>query len=270
MKCADCQVVLAEFAIDALEPRESEQVVEHLAGGCDECQQQLEAVRAEWAALADGLPPVSAPAQLKNNLLARIGASSSSNTKPRYYLSPEPEPVTILRDVGATKGGRRWQSILPYVAASLCGIALGYGFARGTSRDPSLVERYNAQLSQAEQTFGAPQMRFAALRMSENRPEVRGYLIWDSVASELHVYAFDLGPPPDGFAYQLWIVSDNETWIAAGDLQIGPNGVGTIIINVPALTQPSSRVVVTTEPINRSDTNPQQRGPVGLVGEFPK
>ena len=174
--------------------------------------------------------------------------------------------MTISRDDAATKHVRRWQLVLPYVAASLCGVVLGYWFARGTSYDPNPVDRYNAQLSRAEQTFGAPQMRFAALRMSENRPEVRGYLIWDSVAAELHVYTLDLGEPPAGSVYRLWFVSDDETWTAIGQLEAGPDGVGTTIIHVPTPPQTASRVVVTTEPISRSDTNPQRPGPVGLVG----
>jgi hypothetical protein len=263
--------VLAEFALDALGPRESEQVAEHLAGGCEDCQQQLDAVRAEWAALAGALPPVHPSEQLKTDLLARVRAESAPANTPRgYYLSPEPDPVSVLRDEGAIDRGRRWRSMFPYVAASLCGIALGYWYARSTAIDSSLVDRYNAQLSQAEQTFGAPQMRFAALHMSENRPEVRGYLIWDSVATELHVYAFDLAAPPTGSVYRLWLVSDDDSWTRAGDLQINSDGVGTSVIDVPTPVQPTSRVVVTTEPINRSDTDSKSHGPVGLVGEFPK
>jgi hypothetical protein len=271
MKCVDCQDVLTEYALDSLDPRESEQVAEHLAAGCTDCQQYLDEVRAEWAALADTLPAAIPAAHVKANLLTRIRAESAAPAGVRrgYALTPEPEPVTVSRDDRITTGARwRWQSVLPYVSATLCGVALGYWFARGAATDSSLVDRYHARLLQAQRTFGAPQMRFAALRLSESRPDVNGYLIWDSVAGELHVYAFDLGPPPEGSVYRIWFVADDDAWIPAGDLSIGPDGVGSTVLKVPALTKPTSRVVVTTEPAAGPNADDKTRGPIGLIGEF--
>src|SRR5262245_19722805 len=195
MKCVDCQDVLAEYALDSLGKREADQVAEHLAGGCTACRQYLDDVRAEWSALAVALPAANPPAHVKAELLARIHAESAPPSIRRgYALSPEPESFIISRADAEIEGGWRWPAVLPYIAATLCGVALGFWFARGATMDSSLVDRYNAQLLEAERTFGAPQMRFASLHMSENRPEVHGYLIWDSVANQVHVYAFDLGP----------------------------------------------------------------------------
>ena len=211
MKCVDCQDLLTEYALDSLGPRESEQVAEHLAGGCTDCRQYLDVVRAEWSALADTLQPAPPPSHVKAELLARIRAESSrASIRRQHVFSPEPELVTIARDGQSRQSAWRWQSMLPYVAATLCGIGLGFWSARNTTFDSSLVDRYNAQLMQAERTFGAPQMRYAALHLSENRPEVRGFLIWDSVAAQMHVYAFDLGVPPSGSTYRLWFVSDDR------------------------------------------------------------
>jgi anti-sigma-K factor RskA len=270
MKCVDCQDVLTEYALDSLSPRESEQVAEHLAAGCTDCQQYLDEVRAEWALLADTLPAATPPAHVKADLITRVRAESAASSDRRgYALSPEPEPVTVPRDDGITASARwRWQSVLPYVAATLCGVALGYWFVRGAATDSSLVDRYHSQLLQAQRTFGTPQMRFAALHVTENRPDVNGYLIWDSVAGELHVYAFDLGPPPEGSVYRIWFVADDDTWTPAGDLSVGTDGVGSTVLKVPALTKPTSRVVVTTEPAGGSEADGKTRGPIGLIGEF--
>jgi anti-sigma-K factor RskA len=269
MKCADCQDVLAEYALDSLGPREAEQIAEHLAGGCADCQQQLDGVRAAWAALADTLPPVAPPPQLKADLLARLSAEPvPSSDRPRHALRPEQEPVTLSRDGQNIESAWRWQSTLPYIAATICGIALGFWFARGSAIDSELTDRYHAQLLQAERTFGAPQMRFAALHMTENRPDVHGYLIWDNVAGQVHVFAPDLGPPPEGSVYRLWLVADDDTWTPVGDLHVGPDGAGSAVIDVPTLARPAARVVVTTEPTGGPNADDKTHGPIGLTGEF--
>ena len=106
MKCVDCQDVLTEYALDSLGPRESEQVAEHLAGGCTDCRQYLDVVRAEWSALADTLQPAPPPAHVKAELLARIRAESSrSSIRRQHVFSPEPEPVTISRDGQSQQSG---------------------------------------------------------------------------------------------------------------------------------------------------------------------
>jgi hypothetical protein len=111
-------------------------------------------------------------------------------------------------------------------------------------------------------------MRFAALHLSENRPDVNGYLILDSVAGELHVYAFDLGAPPEGSVYRIWFVADDDTWNPAGDLSVGADGVSSTVLKVPALTKPVSRVLVTTEPVAGSNADGKTHGPIGLIGKF--
>jgi hypothetical protein len=269
MKCVDCQDRLAEYALDSLEPREAQQVAEHLAAGCTVCQQHLDEVSAAWATLAGSLPPAAPPSQLKADVLARIrGAAKPARIPLGHGLSPEPEPVLLSNSDRQIDRTWRWQSLLPYVAASLCGIALGFWYARSSGVDSTLVDRYHAQLLQAERTFGAPQMRFAALRQSDSRPDVSGFLILDSVAGNLHVYAFDLAPPAEGSVYRLWFVADDQTWTLVGDLAVGPDGVCSAVLDMPQLAKPASRIVVTTEATAGANANDRAHGPVGLTGEW--
>jgi hypothetical protein len=271
MKCVDCQDVLAEYALETLELSEAEQVAEHLGDGCVECRQYLEDVRASWATLADTLQPVAPPPHVKNNLVARLRTESKPTiVKLAHPFTPEPEPATPWRDGACLESSWRWQSMLPYVAATLCGIAIGFWFERNAAIDYELTARYHAQLLQAERTFGTPQMRFAALHASEDRPEIGGHLIWDSVAEELHVFAFDLGAPVDGSVYRLSFVLDDGTWVSVGNLNVGPGGVCSAVIDLPSLAGPVSRVVVTTEPLDKANADGGTHGPVGLTGEFHK
>jgi len=271
MKCADCQDVLADYALDSLGPLEAEQVAAHLADGCMECQQQLEDVRASWAAMAGTLQPINPPSHVRADLLARL-RSESTPTSGRFerVFTPEPEPVTLARH--DRNKPRRWRgySMLAYAAATLCGIAFGFWFASTTTSDAELADRYHAQLQKAERTFGVPPMRFAALHVSENRPEIRGHLIWDSMAEELHVYAFDLGAPGEGSLYRLSFVQDDGTWVAVGDLNVGPDGVCSAVLELPRLTGAVARVVVTTEPLDATIAVGQSHGPIGLTGKFLK
>jgi anti-sigma-K factor RskA len=269
MKCVDCQDLLAEYALDSLGPREKEQVAEHLADGCTDCQQHLDAMRESWSAVALALEPVPPPNELKTDILSRLRTQSEPSKASRWpALSPEPEPIIISQGGWSSEGTRRWKSVLTYLAAALCGIAVGFWFARDWGIESTLVDRYHSQLQQAERTFGAPQMRFAALQVSGNQPQVRGYLIWDSVASELHVYAFELGAPPAGSVYRLWLVADGDKWVPVGDLKIGPDGVCSAVLRLPKLASPASGVVVTTEPTGGTTTETQPHGPIGLQGEF--
>jgi anti-sigma-K factor RskA len=268
MKCADCQDLLAEYALDSLGPREKEQVAEHLSEGCTECQQHLDAMRESWSAVALALEPVRPPSALKTDILARIRTKAEPQRASRWpALSPEPEPITVSQGGWSGESTRRWKSVMPYLAAALCGIAVGFWFARDWGIESTLVDQYHSQLLQAERTFGAPQMRFAALQVSGDQPQVRGYLIWDSVASELHVYAFELGAPAEGSVYRLWFVADDGTWIPVGDLNVGLDGVCSAVINIPLLAKPASSVVVTTEPTGGA-AGDQTHGPIGLRGEF--
>jgi hypothetical protein len=269
MKCVDCQDVLAEYALDSLEPREAEQVAAHLANGCVECRQHLEDVRESWAAVAGTLQLVHPPLHVKADLFARLHAQSKpASGKREHAFTPEPEPSTVSRDGQGMGSSRRWQFIVPYVAATLCGIAIGFWFASSSEKDSNLAGRYQLQLQQAERTFGTPQMRFAALQMSENRAEIRGYLIWDSVAEELHIFAFDLGAPADGSVYRLSFVLDDGTWVPVSNLDVGPDGVCSAVVDLPSLAGPLSHVVVTTEPIKGTSTDGNTHGPIGLTGEF--
>jgi hypothetical protein len=267
MNCVDCHNALAEFALDSLEPREKQQVADHLAG-CLDCKRHLEDVRESWATLAGTLQPASPPPRLKADLLARLSAEPRSQTiRSRQIFSAAPEPVTLLRESRNTEGAWRWRSVAPYVAVTLCGIALGFWFGRSRTIDSQLVDRYHSQLLHAERTFGAPQMRFAALHVFDNRPNVQGYLIWDSLAEELHAYAFDLKPPGEGAAYRLWFDS-NGTWIAAGDLNVGLHGVCSAVLSTPPSENPTTRIVVTTEPIDGPNVDTKPQGPIGLSGQF--
>lgn len=272
MKCTDCQVLLPEFALDVLEPGESAQVAEHLAAGCADCRQCLDDVRAAWASMADMLPPIAPPPELKAVVLARARADTAPRpARPRAIECAE---FSERASVAAPRAGRtgaparRWRFALPYVAALLAGIALGCWFAQGTPSDRRLIARYHDQLQQAERTFGAPRMRYASLHTSDDRQRVQGTLIWDDVAAELHVYAFDLDPPPDGSIYRLWFVADDASWIHAGDLAVGPGGVCSAVISVPAPARLTSRVAVTTESKTGTGRGEQQHGPIGFRGEF--
>jgi hypothetical protein len=270
MKCVDCQDVLAEYALDTLEPGESNQVTAHLADGCVECQRYLDDVRGSWAAMADTLQPARPPSQVASDLFARLRAESNApGVRIQHAFSSEAESVTLSRNDGDMQRSPRWQLVWPYVAATLIGIAVGFWYARSSGVDAELAGRYREQLQEAERTFGAPQMRFAALHVSENRPEIRGHLIWDGIAQQLHIYAFDMGTPPDGSGYRLSLVLEDGTWVRIGNLNVGPDGVCTAVFDLPRLDGRVSRVVVTTEPTDGADADGQAHGRVDLTGEFP-
>jgi hypothetical protein len=79
-----------------------------------------------------------------------------------------------------------------------------------------------------------------------------------------------LGAPADGSVYRLSFVLDDGTWVPIGNLSVEDKGVCSAVLDLPSLTGPVSRVVVTTEPISGASVDGQAHGPVGLTGEFLK
>jgi hypothetical protein len=160
------------------------------------------------------------------------------------------------------------------VAASLCAVfagALAFDwFAGRQSQQAAGVREFDERLAAAQQTFESPRVRLASLDFSDDRAGLAGYLVWDSLAGQVHFWAFDLGPPAPDHAYYLWFVTRNDEWVPAGKLDVHRGG-SSAVVDLPPLPGDLARAVVTEEPSDaaasvESSTKPQ--GPVRLLADF--
>jgi hypothetical protein len=265
MNCKECQNLLAEYAIDTLEPNAQRRVATHLSNGCVDCREQLREINEAWATLTDTLSTAAPPASLKQELLSRVKADQM----PR--LSSEMESVLPAKGNAETTLIRTRSALAfsPYIAASLIGILAGYWFASNApSSSTKLVQEYHAHISESQRLFGKDQVYLASLQFSEKQPGGEGHLVEDAVTRQLHCYAFGLGELAEGAVFRLWFVSSEDEWQPVGDLKIQPGGLGIAVLSRPQALHPWVRAVVTMEEKGPGAALEKPRGPVRLSGEF--
>jgi len=226
MNCAEYRDLLVEYHLGNLAAEPARQVRAHCAA-CAECQRELDQTAEALSLLAlaeTGKPP--APA-FKAALLARIQAKQAS-------MLPQPAQRRALRQA-------TWGLAL---AAGMAAVFAGFTASRwGRSlQDPSLPG------VATRPPLNAPPVRFAALLSPAGQQAATGYVVWDSLAGELHFFAEQLAPPMPGNLYRAWFVRDDGLWTAAGELQ--PNAAGACLAKFPLPKNSAGlrRIVVTESP----------------------
>ncbi len=266
MNCAECEKLLPEFACGSLAPAELADVRRHLSSGCQHCAHELERWRETLSALALAAPTQTPPARVRSALLARVRADLQS-------------PVSVARDdaLSAPKETRKrafsWRFATPYIAATLCAIVAGVAAVRWTDQrletQAALERDFARRMAEARQTFQSPHVRLAAFGRSDSNALIDGQLIWDSVAGEVHFYAFNLGLPSTDSHFELWFVNATGDWISVGQLAPTANGNCTALLDLPSRPTEIVRAVVTEEP-NASNTASlaRPRGPERMIADF--
>ena len=87
----------------------------HLASGCASCHEECDRLREAFAALALTTPPVTPPAKLRGEILARV----------REDLAPQGDasaPIALPTQGASALSQRRlsWRAAAPYIAVTLC------------------------------------------------------------------------------------------------------------------------------------------------------
>lgn len=256
MNCEDCQERLLDFACDALAPEEQAKVRAHLATGCHDCQEQLDAWRESCAALALSAPRIEPPAALKGRVLARIRESELPAPDPRASAS-----------IAAAHKDWNWRAFVPYVAVSICAIAAGIAAVRWTDhrleQQAALAQEFAQRMREAEESFPSARMRFASHRGADDA-STACYLLLDPTANELHFHAVNLGVPEAGKRFELWLVSREGSFLRVGTLPADAQGNCAATLPLPPNAQDVVRAVVTEE--SALDTSPQ--GPERVSAPF--
>jgi hypothetical protein len=202
MECARARELLEEYALDALEPGERDEVERHLAH-CDECRElaaDLEAVTARLPgalASASGLQP---PAALREQVLAVAGAPVPGR---------RPRPM--------------WRrSVAVALAAALPALALGWaaGYQQGSARESDRRDALARQLGVEELVFEVVDSRETNkvfLRSTQQQgPFARSYgkLYTRPDLPDVVAFAARLPQAPQGRAYHLWLTRAGRTELA--------------------------------------------------------
>lgn len=239
LSCDQCEELLADYLLHALEPAMLSAVLEHLST-CDRCRQAQEAYAAVLDQLAHAVPQQEPPAELGSRLLA--AAVEGPGLAPVLPASRRP----------------RWPFLLTAANVVLC---LGVGWwAWHVQHEAALVhqrwqevQRQLAVQRQALTLITAPETRPVVLRSDKPDNPARGVLLQRPEDPHAVLIVQDMPPLPQDRAYQLWMA-----WGAPGQrdsggvFRVDEQGFGILPITAPRPFKAYHRVGITEEPASGS------------------
>lgn len=245
------------FALGAIGGRECAEVEQHLAMGCDACEDELFELDRVVATLAFAAPPREAPAGLRARVLA---AASAAKQEPHLrVVAPPRQDSSTPRSAGALFG----------VAALLAAAAFAIVFmawalvSSGNKLDQAVrqladaraaEDTRNAQLEHQRQLMSLiadPAARATELKSTTGESTAGLNVVWHPDKKQGVLVAQGLPTVEKGKAYELWLVS-GATPVPAAVFNTDANGTALVEIeSMPDAGAPSV-FAITVEPAEGS------------------
>ena len=253
--------LLEAYALDALEPDEEAAVADHVEY-CEICSMLVGESLRVAAAIADSVPQVRAPEDLRRRLMTSIALSATppleSSVSQRVSVSHSRPPRSWSRVSSAFSA--KWTRILaPGVAvlavvAILVMTALNLEMSNRVGDVQSENTQLRRQLDQSmattaalahtsnavsqmqgnlqrwqETSYALAQPGNQTLVLSSAAPgiESRGVLVLSEDGREAVLMASNLAEPRPDSAYHVWLTKGGQ-WYWAGDLEVDDRGWGTM------------------------------------------
>lgn len=255
MNCSAVRELLPAYVLGALEAKERARVEAHL-GRCGECASEARAGLEVTSLLATLVPSATPPVALRDRVM-----SAARQQRPR-----------------ATSAGdaRRWWNPALAGALGVLTLVLLAVAAFATievralrSQDRRLVQQIREQNLQIERTakllreqrsvaymLATPGVRVVLVKGTEVSPKAYGMLMLSPDGDRAILVAAGLDPPPQGAAYQVWLVR-GEKPVSAGLLVPDELGWAQLQVRESGMTTKYQRLGVTVEPAGGSS------GPTG-------
>jgi hypothetical protein len=198
---------LALYALDELTGVERQELEDHLQS-CAACRRELHALRGDLGLLGLTSSGPQPPARSKDRLMRAIAA------EPRGVSLPDPAPRRSL-----------WAMLVPtFAALGLLLVVVVLWRGNGLMKDQlaELGNRNQDQSIQLEQMnqqltlLTSPDAVHVALNPQKAPKQPSGTAIFSPSQKRMIFMASNLGPVPEGKAYELWIIPSTGAPIAAG------------------------------------------------------
>jgi anti-sigma-K factor RskA len=246
LSCDQCEELLADYLLHALEPEVLSAVTEHLST-CDRCGSRLAAYEAVLDQLAQAVPQQAPPDELGARLLAAAVEGSRPTASAPAPLRPQRRPPWRPH----------WAFLLTAANVVLC---LGVGWwTWQVQREAGLVHKrwqnLQQQLTQQRQVFTlitAPEARLVQLRSDKPDSRARGLLLLKSDEQHAVLIVQDLPPLPQDRSYQLWLGLGGGQRDNGGVFRVDEQGFGVWYITAPRPFMNYQRVGITEEPAGGS------------------
>jgi len=200
---------LAVYALDELTGVERQELEDHLQS-CAACRRELHALRGDLGLLGLTSSGPQPPARSKDRLMRAIAA------EPRGVSLPNPAPA-LRRSL--------WAILVPTLAALgllLFVVVLWRGNGLMKDQLAELGNRNQDQSIQLEQMnqelrlLTSPDAVHVSLNPQKAPKQPNGTAIFSPSQKGMMFMASNLGPVPEGKAYELWIIPSTGAPIAAG------------------------------------------------------
>lgn len=282
---ADQFTELAEpFVLGMLEEKAARQFQQHLATGCRECRQAVDEAKRVVYALPFAVPQNEPPAELRQRLLATIGAEASAvKIHPTGEKREESRsgPATI-RSMPQRTFAQRVRGTLAWAAVFLL-FAVGYGYflQRGfikqlqqqlsvSQAETKLLqfelERQKTVIEQIRKS-NAPRLLLVELKGTEVKPSGGVKILLDPQTIGGSFIAYDLPALSDEHDYQLWFLIEGKPF-DAGVFHVNEKGefIGEVQ-HLPEKLAGITAFAITREPKGGSQTPTMPIYWVGAVQE---
>lgn len=208
MSIPDIHALVGAYALDALDDLERAAFTRHLAE-CDACSVEVAELRETAARLADGAWSVPPPS-LRSAVLAEVNTT-------RQLPPEQPRPETAVP--AAVWRWRRVTAAAAVVAIAAAGAgAASYAVQSERVRDQRAVAAAaRADADRMRAILSAPDV---ALRTGPLAGGGRVTVVMSATQNAGMAMMADAPPPPNGHAYQLWLM-DGTNAIPAGVLAAG-------------------------------------------------
>jgi anti-sigma factor RsiW len=240
--------LLAGYALGALEPDETEQVLRHLAG-CSRCQAELQDYQVVAGQLASDAPVQAVPVRARAALLARVAQIGTTNPEQLVALAPPiPDDTTQPRWIQRIPKVA-WFSVAPaavlLVALAISSVLMGFRINEQESELASVEEDRGMAL---EVLAAETNARFISeLTATDAAPGAKARLFVDLRANNAMLVAIHLPDPPEGGGYVAWLMVHDE-YSLVGPLELDKIGRTQLIIDPPDDLNKYQTFIVTLEP----------------------
>jgi hypothetical protein len=263
MNCRDIQNELVAFVLNELNLDDQANIERHLASGCSECNLQLTSIRESVELLWQAVPNRRLADDFQRDILARAVAVEL------------PAETTKIATVNLDNADRKVWLLSKLPLQSLVAFAAGLLFSfvfnsmAGDRANETAVDTNGNRASEVV-SLASPQIpsnlemterqhesaHLVSLRNRAGSRELRGFVLWDSLASEIHVYCFGLKQPQMGTQYSLWLIGPSVEIRAAERLDIDANGNCKAVVQWPVGEFRFARVTV--EPSSSMNNRPSE------------
>ncbi len=243
LSCDQCEELLVDYLLRALETEAMRAVTEHLST-CDRCNAQLAAYEAVLDRTRAGGAAAGAPCG------ARVALAGGGGRRAYAHCCRPRRPASRPRRP-------RWVFLLTAANVVLC---LGVGWwAWHVQREAALVhqrwqdvQRHLALQRQAFTLIMAPEARPVVLRSPKAESQARGVLLLKPEEPHAVLIVQDLPPLQQDRAYQLWLGWGDRQRDNGGVFRVDAQGFGMMSLTIPRPFTVYQRVGITEEPAGGS------------------